>query len=99
MDSQWSLAWLDGRSFIARLRSPADSPGAGFDQVQRFHGTRAPVSGAGCSLAGTAPRMRLCDPLGDPSMFKIEALPAFTDNYIWLLQDDALPALRGGRSR
>lgn len=22
-------------------------------------------------------------------MFKIEALPAFTDNYIWLLQDDA----------
>ena len=33
--------------------------------------------------------MRLCDPLGDPSMFKIEALPAFTDNYIWLLQNDA----------
>ncbi len=33
--------------------------------------------------------MRLCDPLGDPPMFKIEALPAFTDNYIWLLQDDA----------
>jgi len=29
--------------------------------------------------------MRLCDPLGDPPMFKIEALPAFTDNYIWLL--------------
>lgn len=33
--------------------------------------------------------MRLCHPIGDPHMLKIEALPAFTDNYIWLLQDDA----------
>lgn len=33
--------------------------------------------------------MRLCHTIGDPPMLKIEALPAFTDNYIWLLQDDA----------
>ncbi len=33
--------------------------------------------------------MRLCHSIGDPPMLKIEALPAFTDNYIWLLLDEA----------
>lgn len=32
--------------------------------------------------------MRLCPSLGDRNMLTITALPAFTDNYIWLLQDD-----------
>lgn len=34
------------------------------------------------------PKMHLCPQLSDPAMIKIEALPAFTDNYIWLLQDN-----------
>ena len=33
------------------------------------------------------PKMHLCALLGDLPMNKIDALPAFTDNYIWLLQD------------
>lgn len=33
------------------------------------------------------PKMHLCPPLGDHLMIKIEALSAFSDNYIWLLQD------------
>jgi len=33
------------------------------------------------------PKMHLCIELSDPLMIKIDALPAFTDNYIWLLQD------------
>lgn len=31
--------------------------------------------------------MHLCALLSDPLMIKIDALPAFSDNYIWLLQD------------
>ncbi len=33
------------------------------------------------------PKMHLCALLSDRTMIKIEALPAFSDNYIWLLQD------------
>ena len=33
------------------------------------------------------PKMHLCPQLSDPVMIKIDALPAFNDNYIWLLQD------------
>jgi hydroxyacylglutathione hydrolase len=31
--------------------------------------------------------MRLCDLISDYPMIKIDALPAFNDNYIWLLQE------------
>lgn len=31
--------------------------------------------------------MHLCFPFGESPMLKIDALPAFNDNYIWLLQD------------
>lgn len=34
------------------------------------------------------PKMHLCPQLGDHLMIKIEALSAFSDNYIWLLQDE-----------
>ena len=33
------------------------------------------------------PKMHLCALLSDRTMIKIDALPAFSDNYIWLLQD------------
>lgn len=33
------------------------------------------------------PKMHLCALLSDQLMIKIDALPAFSDNYIWLLQD------------
>lgn len=33
------------------------------------------------------PKMHLCPQLGDHLMITIEALSAFSDNYIWLLQD------------
>lgn len=33
------------------------------------------------------PKMHLCALHSDLDMIKIDALPAFTDNYIWLLQD------------
>ena len=33
--------------------------------------------------------MHLCSPFGESTMLKIDALPAFNDNYIWLLQDPA----------
>lgn len=33
--------------------------------------------------------MLQCATLGDPIMIHIHALPAFSDNYIWLLQDEA----------
>jgi hydroxyacylglutathione hydrolase len=32
--------------------------------------------------------MHLCSPIGDRLMIKLEALKAFTDNYIWLLRED-----------